>query len=126
MLCFCCFPCFCFRFTVGSLNFSQEYQLEGRQLVVISANQTFVDQKGLLHAHMKTRALLLFLPHLGSLGRSQFSHYVGPPGYILFRDLSIIILFFLLAGSKSCAILCSLLLLFLHSILKVSMGLLAR
>jgi len=79
----------------GSLNFSHKYQLEGTQLVVISANQTFVDQKGLLHTHMKTIPLsYCSFPFLGDLGQSLFSCYVDPPGYIPFRELSVIILFF--------------------------------
>lgn len=103
MLCFCCFPYSCFWFSAGSLNFSHKYQLEGTQLVVILANQTFVDQKGLFHTHMKTRALsYCSFPFLGGFGRSLFSHYVGPPGYILFRELSIIILFFFFSLKNLC------------------------
>lgn len=102
MLCFCCFPYSCFWFSAGSLNFSHKYQLEGTQLVVILANQTFVDQKGLFHTHMKTRALsYCSFPFLGGFGRSLFSCYVGPPGYVLFRELSIIILFFFFLIEKS-------------------------
>lgn len=128
MLCFCCFLYSCFWFNAGSLNFSHKYQLEAIQLVVVSANQTFVDQRGLLHMHIEIQGfLLLFIPFLGGLWPiTVFSLCWLTRIHTLQRAQHNTTLFSFLADSKSCAILFSLLLLLsLCNILKISMGILA-